>query len=384
MSAGKFSGTTISGPYMLSIQKHNRLMQGRGILQGSQCQACLRHFGTNVRLCRHLRFNPACRLRLVQSGFLCSPEPGVGSRKEETGGHLQAPVMQAQGPLLQMPLLDIHEERQRPIAEILDCLSHLDFDGTVGCASDEELWRRIRDSFSCVCASTDRLRVTVETWNGLLSGYPSPARERLEVCADWLRQADLVEWLVPDPKSAQQPVYTFKDSLDSLAMLDVSQVRLPSQPSAHNCTVIVVAPGSWGHRADATFWKSALLFSHEECLEGLREGHLPSFFDGPFQDVCFILVACGLPSRADRWPSHLNEQRFQSALTAACFQGDLLRFFIRLSGLGVPSAFVAATCGIGLQAVSSMPQVRTGHGHDCRVISCQRDLEGLVFHHFLN
>ena len=104
-------------------------MQGRGILAGSQCQACLRHFRTNVQLCRHLRFTPTCRARLQQTGFNCPLEPGIGSKKAPDPAASQAPVLQAEGPLLPLPLPDLVEERRRPVAEVLDCLRHLDFDG---------------------------------------------------------------------------------------------------------------------------------------------------------------------------------------------------------------------------------------------------------------
>ena len=74
-----------------AFKKHGRVMQGRGLLQGSQCQACLRHFRTNVRLCRHLRFTPSCRLKLQQAGYAVSLNPGsavAGHRTRQAHKHL--------------------------------------------------------------------------------------------------------------------------------------------------------------------------------------------------------------------------------------------------------------------------------------------------------
>eukprot|EP00439_Symbiodinium_sp_Y106_P008864 s2823_g1.t1 len=335
-------------------------MTGRGILPGSQCQCCLRQFKTNVQLCRHLRFTPTCRQRLQQAGFACPIEPGIGSRKAAALTITQAPVLQAEGPCLPLPFDPFSEERQRPVAEILDCLEHLDFDGALLLLSDGELWQRLKSAFSCVCASTDRLRHTATAWAQGITALDAALASRLEPFADWLLQGDLLSWLIPEPACAVPQLYTFRDSALSLSMLDLSLIHLPPPTVSEDDTVIVVAPASWARRGQESFWKRAVFYSHEECLLRLAEGMLPSFFEGPFEGTQFVLVALGLPALTDPWPRHLPEKAFQLHATEASFAGDLLRFFVRLLTLGVPSVLAAppppdpcVSATTGLPAVTS-------------------------------
>ena len=335
-------------------------MTGRGILPGCQCQCCLRQFKTNVQLCRHLRFTPTCRQRLQQAGFACPIEPGIGSRKAAALTITQAPVLQAEGPCLPLPFDPFSEERQRPVAEILDCLEHLDFDGALLLLSDGELWQRLKSAFSCVCASTDRLRHTATAWAQRITALDAALASRLEPFADWLLQGDLLSWLIPEPACAVPQLYTFRDSALSLSMLDLSLIHLPPPTVSEDDSVIVVAPASWARRGQESFWKRAVFYSHEECLLRLAEGMRPSFFEGPFEGTQFVLVALGLPALTDPWPRHLPEKAFQLHATEASFAGDLLRFFVRLLTLGVSSVLAAppppdpcVSATTGLPAVTS-------------------------------
>ena len=288
-----------------AFKKHGRVMQGRGLLAGSQCQACLKHFRTNVRLCRHLRFTPSCRLRLQQLAFACEIEPGVGSRKAPDPAGSQAPVLQAAGPSLPMRFVEVMDERQRPVAEILDCLAHLDFDGQLLSCSDEELWRRLKLSFACVCAPTERLRHTVAAWALEVESLVPELRRRLCPCVEWLTQADIVTWLVPDSESPSLSLCTFRDSELSLSLFDQSAIRLPAGSFSEEDNVVVAAPDDWERRAYALFGERMLFYSHTECSEGLGHGRLPEFMDGPFFELRFVLVAEGLGSLSDAWPSTL-------------------------------------------------------------------------------
>ena len=142
-----------------AFKTHGRHTVGRNILPGRQCQSCLRHFGTNLKLCKHLAYSSDCRRKLQHGGFVCTPEPGQGSTRAEDAGAAQAPVLQAQGPLCPLhPEFGLDEE-ERPIAEVLDCVALIDFDGE---AEVNHLWNRVHTAFSCVCASTSRLRRTAE------------------------------------------------------------------------------------------------------------------------------------------------------------------------------------------------------------------------------
>ena len=102
---------------------HGRTTIGRGVLKGHQCQHCLRHFGTNLKLCKHLAYSAVCRHHLCAAGYHCLVEPGQGSRKAEDAGRSQLPVLQAQGPGLAPSDLTWIDAGDRPIAEILDCLT---------------------------------------------------------------------------------------------------------------------------------------------------------------------------------------------------------------------------------------------------------------------
>ena len=368
-----------------AFKKHHRVMQGLGILQGSQCQHCLRHFRTNVQLCRHLRFTPDCRLRLQQAGFTCAIEPGVGSRRSDDAQRSQAPVMRAEGPCLSMPLLHVIDERDRPIAEILDCLSHVDFDGRVPHLSDQVLWDRLRDSMSCVCAPTDRLRHTVDAWLSALEESDTVASARLRPCAEWLRQADLADWLVPVPAAAVPQLCTFRDSAVALGMLELSHTCFPEPVLCHDPTRVIVAPGAWSSFGSPDFWKNSILFTHEECLAGLESGNLPSFMDGPFTDTQFVLVTRELPSLACPWPRDLPEKPFQQGITAASFASDLHRLFVRLLGLGIPAALVVSVdSDICLASVASLPAVQAVRWRSCTVLHGKGDFGPSLFHSFLN
>ncbi|CAE7254309.1 PEPKR2 [Symbiodinium sp. CCMP2592] len=322
-----------------AFKKHGRIMEGRGILQGSQCQACLRHFQNNIRLCRHLRFTPACRLKLQQAGFACDAEPGVGSRKAAHPLRPQAPVVQAAGPSQPLQWQPVTEERQKPVAEILDCLCHLDFDGTLQTATQADIWQRLKTSFGCVCAPTGRLRLTVLAWAHLVSDYPPATQVVLRPFVDWLMQADLIEWLIPDPSSQEMALCRFRDCGAILTALDLTCVHLP-EPLVSEDDITVVAPASWTSRQGVSFWRGALSFTHEDCLQEIADGHSLSFFEGPYEGTRFVLVACELPSQAEVCPDRLPDKKFHSQLAAAEFAGDLLRLFVRLLGLGIPSAFL--------------------------------------------
>ena len=360
-------------------------MQGRGILVGTQCQACLRHFRTNVRLCRHLRFTPSCRLRLQQAGFNCDVEPGVGNRKAPDPGSSQAPVLQAQGPRLPLALSDIEEERRRPVAEILDCLCHLDYDGELQRLSDSELWQRLHAAFSCVCASTDRLRLTVFAWQHSLPAHSVLLQRRLQRCAEWLLQADFVGWLVPEPERVTPQLCTFRDSAASLSLIDLSRVPHSIAHLTTDSSFCVVAPQSWESRAQHAFGGGMIFFSHEECLATVGSGDLPSFFEGPFADVCFVLMLTGLPSLETAGRLDQPERSFQSSLSAASFAGDLLRFFVHLLGRGVPAAAVLPhPNSICINAVLSLPRMQSRTCGALRVLFRLPELEPLVCHRFLN
>ena len=368
-----------------AFKKHSRVMQGRGILAGSQCQACLRHFRTNVQLCRHLRFTPTCRARLQQAGFNCPLEPGIGSKKAPDPAASQAPVLQAEGPLLPLALPDLVDERRRPVAEVLDCLHHLDFDGFLQVASDKDIWQRLKLSFGCTCAPTDRLRITASLWAQSLSSECAYVQDRLRPFADWICQADLVEWLVPTPTTVVPALCTFRDSLTSLSLLDTTAALCVEPAVGEEDITVIVAPAAWTACGGSAFWRRAIHYTHEECLQSLEAGALPTFFEGPFDGTRFVLSTWTLPSLASNWPSTLPEKRFQQHVTAASFAGDLVRFFVRLLASGTPAVLIVPDVpDLCLAAIASLPQVMLQVQGQAKILRNWDSVESALFHPFLN
>ena len=150
---------------------------------------------------------------------------------------------------------------------------------------------------------------------------------------------------------------------------------------------VVVAPSSWAEGRSKDFWRTAVLFSHEECYPVVASGELPSFFEGPFEDTCFVLVATGLPSLHDPAPCQLAGTRFQRSLTEACFAGDLLRLFVRLTGIGVPSLLLLPKAvDPCVQAVAELPRAHLSSEHinTTRAFCSRGECGHALFHSVLN
>ena len=213
----------------------------------------------------------------------------------------------------------------------------MDFDGHLATCSSEELWSRIRLSFSCVCASTDRLRHTVRAWAQVVDGTPQDLCCRLRPCVEWLSQTDLVQWLVPAPMTPAPRFTTFRDGELTLSMLDKSTVRIPPSAPSDNDIVVVAGPRAWESRAFSLYGTKLLFFPHEDTLDRLAAGLLPEYMEGPFEELRFVLTDEGLGQLSGVCPQSLPCARFQTCLNKASLAGDLLRFFLRLLARGVPA-----------------------------------------------
>ena len=132
-----------------AFKTHGRHTVGRGILSGRQCQKCLRHFGTNLKLCKHLAYSAVCRKSLQAAGHFADLEPGQGHAKATAADLSKAPVLQADGPTLPFDSLQWEDEPDRPVAEFLECLRLIGFDFDLD--NPDEVWERVRIAFSCVC-----------------------------------------------------------------------------------------------------------------------------------------------------------------------------------------------------------------------------------------
>ena len=184
---------------------HGRIDEVRSLAEGLQCQHCLRHFATNVRLCRHLRHSAVCRRTLLGNGRRTTPAPGIGSRKAPKEYLFCAPALQAAGPQLPHEGGWIEDELDRPAAEVLDCLAHIDFDGIGQDFDPDIVWTRIRQAFSCTCLPARRLHVTACVWHEHLGQqandpvHGSPLTTFLLQAARWVQGVDFADWLAPDP-----------------------------------------------------------------------------------------------------------------------------------------------------------------------------------------
>ena len=216
-----------------AFSTHGRTDEVRRLTTGSQCPSCLKHFASAsaVKLGRHLKYSAACRSHLLATGRRNAPEPGIGSRKAPDDGLLLMPTLQAEGPHPRLEARFIDDEEERPSAEVLDCLAHLDYDGSLAQLGHAAFWDRIRVSFSCVCLQASRLRVTAICWRGFAYGCDAAAASStaglLRDAADWLCRTNLVSWLVPDPDTLRSTTDTFKHSSIYLSLLECHEARLP-------------------------------------------------------------------------------------------------------------------------------------------------------------
>ena len=210
---------------------HGRVEESRCLATGTQCPACLQQYSSNVKLSRHIRYSTRCRSQLLAATHRTAPEPGTRSRKAPDDGLCLLPTMQAEGPRPLQLAASIDAEPDRPSAEVLDCLAHLDFDGGLTCCTAEEVWTRIRQSFSCVCLQNSRIRATALCWRTQLQhaahgaqGGPYPM---LLAASDWICQTDIATWLVTDPGAPTCAVNTFKSSGLYLSILECAHICLP-------------------------------------------------------------------------------------------------------------------------------------------------------------
>ena len=209
--------------------------------------------------------------------------------------------------------------------------------------------------------------------------------ERLRPFADWICQADLVEWLVPAPNTTVPVLCTFRDSLTSLSLLDTTTAHCAEPVVSAEDIIVLVAPAAWASCGSSAFWRRAVHYTHEECLQSLGAGALPTFFEGPFAETRFVLSTWTLPSLASNWPSTLPEQRFHQHAAAASFAGDLVRFFVRLLALGTPAALIVPDLpDLCLAAIASLPQVQLQVQGKAKILRNWDCVESALFHPFLN
>jgi len=340
-----------------AFKTHGRTMESRHVHLGTQCQSCLKHFTTHVKLCRHLRYSTSCRAKLRGAGYGCVVAPGHGSKKAADPGKFQAPTLQAQGPVLPLedgPWLDYLE---RPSIDILECLRLLDYGLSRECCTKDVAWSRVKTAFSASCEPVQRLHCTASAWQlELLEGYcGSFDVSHLLQIAEWVGSADLAAWLVPHPSFQPSGLNTFKDADIILSFLEVDAIPPPVVKPCKEGVLACIGAASW-LGASGLLGPASLSFSHEECLDCFRQGEEPSFFQGPFDDVLFAISLKGLPCWADCPKSPVRSKQFLSVLEGATLFGDLVRFALRLWVLGVPACLFLPDCPVS--ALQPLPGLR--------------------------
>ena len=159
----------------------------RLLATGTQCPTCLRHYTTDVKLCRDLKYSTTCRRPLLSDpGAL--PNPVL----------FCAPTLQAFGPLS----LSTMSWSGRLPRSLIAC--------TISCTMAArpaltffERWARIRASFSCVCLPLCHLRCAAQIWReGLSQAFACASPIKGELCRK-VCQADFAEWFCPGTQRPQ-------------------------------------------------------------------------------------------------------------------------------------------------------------------------------------
>ena len=331
---------------------HGLVGEYRCVLPGLQCQACLRHFTTNVKLCRHLQHFPACRHFLQAKGFHCTPEPGIGNRKAVDPGNFQAPSLQAEGPPLAPEAGHWDGYLDRPSIEVLECLTHIPHGLCLEAISSDVVWQRAHVAFSSVCLPNRKIAATAKAWEESLLLTADGGKENLQPLLDvarWLTLEDPVDWLVSEPACPQVQICTFRDARQVLPILDVSGISTDTTThvSTNVPVYIRVGPGAWLKRHSKDL-DATVDFSHQECLDTFAAGRTPSFFEDLSDGVVFVLSVVGLQHWADPPSPPVRRKPFLSQLARATLASDLLRFALRLWLRRIPAVFL---CPAGLDFV---------------------------------
>ena len=346
-----------------AFKTHGRVAEVRKLGTGQQCAHCLRHYATNARLCRHLQHSVVCRKTLLAASCRVEPAPGIGSRKAPREDLHCAPTLQADGPPPKPPCFEVEDEFERPSAEVLHCLELITYDHQEGRIAHEELWERLRLSFSCVCLPICRLKATAQAWAQLLEVAPvasrTPSHGDLTTAARWLAEADFADWLSTSPRLPTTAPATLSQGEKSLESLYTTDVSLPS-PAVHQSEDVVVFIGDpVGQWRAISARPEVLLYPHRDSLSRLERGEAVDFLGEPDPCCGYCISLFGLPTpfRAP-CPAASSFEAELIALTLAC---DLTRLVLRLWARGIRACLVAPEASQGdIAFLRALPTVHYG------------------------
>ncbi|CAE7834771.1 GIP [Symbiodinium sp. CCMP2592] len=233
---------------------------------------------------------------------------------------VQAPVLQAEGPVLPFDSAEWCDEADRADSSRLrQCL-------------------RASSALTHYCSSLP---------GDSTVGLPEPIRPIVARTLEWVPTADVVEWLVPSPDPSMDPTCTFRDEALVLEALEVAAIRLPRALTfSEDPTTVLVGPDEWCLPFDDC---RRILFPFSECVASLRRGDPLSFLEGPFEDVVFEICLNDWNGFRQCPPVCLPPASFHRQLLLMTLQGDLMRFALRLWGRGIPTRL--------LFPVSSRPHI---------------------------
>ena len=322
---------------------HGRVEESRCLATGTQCPVCLQQYSSNVKLSRHIRYSVRCRSQLLATNHRTAPEPGTRSRKAPDDGLCLLPILQAEGPRPLQPTAIIDAEPDRPSAEVLDCLAHLDFDGSLEHCTAEGTWARLRQSFSCVCLQSSRIRATAQCWREHLQHAVQQGRAgpypMLLAASEWICQADTATWLVTDLEAPACAANTFKSSGLFLSILECTHISLPQtcDPdegfiSVHVGEVPLSVPDAYRTPPD-------LCYPHSDTLRELARDTAVDFLESYDQGCRYFLSTLGLPlPHPENVPSSRKDCTAQHE--AAQLAGDLVRLAVHHWSRGIRSCLI--------------------------------------------
>ena len=281
----------------------------RLLATGTQCPTCLRHYTTDVKLCRDLKYSTTCRRPLLSDpGAL--PNPVL----------FCAPTLQAFGPLS----LSTMRWGGRLPRSLIAC--------TISCTMAArpaltffDRWARIRASFSCVCLPLCHLRCAAQIWReGLSTGFCVCQSDQGRALPEGL-PGRLRRMACPGTQRPQEYSSICSDRGETVAeLLDFSAVRL-LPPSSWSTDSVLVCIGCMGFRLRQALPRQRFEFSHrcarEDCSVCISlTACLVLFVSSDFLEQGFRPTACWA-SACMR--SHPPDTAFLAAWSCHVLQGPI-------------------------------------------------------------
>ena len=220
-----------------AFKVHGRVKSSRLLVDGTSCPACLKVFPTNVRLCNHVDHSWSCRNALKRQGFLCRPQPGIGSLLADKGDLFLGAPMQGYGPQLDVSTWRSRsaetEAGQMPEYACVWKALLATLDAPMLGGSVQEVLGRYQLALCTACLSWEDITAVCRAWVFHVSecldeehDIASAALHRAAAC--WMQEHVTPEWLCPDPRRGQDLLATFRQSVACLALLEFDDVCVAS------------------------------------------------------------------------------------------------------------------------------------------------------------